>query len=109
MKKIRFLLLFALVLSPIFSLQVEAQDDVIEIEYWQYFFEARVTAMDMLIEQFEAENPDVHVIHNSDIAYDNFRTEMATAAAARCRPRCRDPLLWMDSRVCRCGLSGSAA
>jgi multiple sugar transport system substrate-binding protein len=28
--------------------------------------------MDMLIEQFEAENPDVRVIHNSDIAYDNF-------------------------------------
>jgi len=86
MKKVRFLLLFALVLSPIFSLQVNAQDDVIEIEYWQYFFEARVGAMDMLIEQFEAENPDVRVIHNSDIAYDNFRTEIATSAAGGVGP-----------------------
>jgi multiple sugar transport system substrate-binding protein len=86
MKKLRFLLLFALVLSPILSLPVNAQDDVIEIEYWQYFFEARVTAMDMLIEQFEAENPDIRVVHNSDIAYDNFRTEIATAAAAGVGP-----------------------
>jgi multiple sugar transport system substrate-binding protein len=86
MKKLRLLLLFVLILTPIFSLQVHAQDDVIEIEYWQYFFEARVTAMDMLIEQFEAENPDIRIIHNSDIAYDNFRTEIAAAAAAGVGP-----------------------
>jgi multiple sugar transport system substrate-binding protein len=86
MKKLRFFLLLALVLSPILSLQVSAQDNVIEIEYWQYFFQARVDAMDMLIAQFEAENPDVHVIHNSDIAYENFRTEIATSAAGGVGP-----------------------
>jgi multiple sugar transport system substrate-binding protein len=86
MKKLRFLLLLALVLSPVLSLQANAQDDVIEIEYWQYFFEARVNAMNMLIEQFEAENPDIHVIHNGDIAYDNFRTEIATSAAGGVGP-----------------------
>ena len=44
-----------------------AQDDVVEIEYWQYNFQARVDAMNELIAQFEAENPGIKVVHNSDI------------------------------------------
>lgn len=63
-----------------------AQDDVIEIEYWQYNFEARILAMDMLIEQFEAENPNIKIVHNSDIAYDNFRDELAASAPAGVGP-----------------------
>lgn len=63
-----------------------AQDDVIEIEYWQYNFGARVDAMNMLIEQFEAENPDIDIIHNSDIPYDNYRDEIAASAPAGVGP-----------------------
>ena len=33
----------------------------VEIEYWQYFFDARVTAMEQLIENFQAANPDIKV------------------------------------------------
>ena len=67
--------------------QVMAQDDeVIEIEYWQYNFGARVEAMDALIAQFEEENPNIDVIHNSGIAYDNFRTELAASVAAGVGP-----------------------
>ena len=86
MKMRRLALLVALSLVLVLSFTVSAQDDVIEIEYWQYTFDARVGAMDMLIEQFEAENPDVRVIHNGDIAYDNFRTEIATSAAGGVGP-----------------------
>ncbi|NOG51414.1 MAG: hypothetical protein HND48_19810 [Chloroflexi bacterium] len=35
--------------------QAFLQDDVIEIEYWQYNFAGRIEAMDDLIAQFEAE------------------------------------------------------
>jgi multiple sugar transport system substrate-binding protein len=63
-----------------------AQDDVIEIEYWQYNFGARVDAMNMLIEQFEAENPNIRIIHNSDIPYDNYRDEIAASAPAGAGP-----------------------
>src|SRR5690606_6981006 len=42
--------------------------------------------MDMLIEQFEAENPDIHVIHDGDIAYVNFRDEIAASAPAGVGP-----------------------
>ena len=33
----------------------------VEIEYWQYFFDARVEAMEVLIENCEAANPDIDV------------------------------------------------
>ncbi|GAB5491236.1 MAG: extracellular solute-binding protein [Phototrophicaceae bacterium] len=82
----KYLILVAVLLMLFVGIQATAQDDVIEIEYWQYNFAARVDAMDMLIEQFEAENPDVRVIHNSDIAYDDFRTELATSVAGGVGP-----------------------
>ena len=87
MRKIKFLVLLAsLVLAMSLGFVATAQDDVIEIEYWQYNFAARVDAMNVLIEQFEAENPGIKVIHNSDIPYDNFRDQLATAAPAGVGP-----------------------
>ncbi|MBZ0299868.1 MAG: extracellular solute-binding protein [Anaerolineae bacterium] len=68
------------------QMAVVAQDDVVEIEYWQYFFDARVKAMDQLIAQFEAENPDIHVIHNSDIPYEEFINKIAASAPAGVGP-----------------------
>lgn len=85
MSKSRLSILFV-VIALLFAVNLSAQDDVIEIEYWQYNFGARVEAMNMLIEQFEAENPDIDVIHNSDIAYDNFRDEIAASAPAGVGP-----------------------
>ena len=64
---------------------VGAQDDMVEIEYWQYNFGARVDAMNMLIEQFEAENPGIKVVHNSDIPYADFRDGIGGVSAGRRR------------------------
>ncbi|PCI87557.1 MAG: ABC transporter substrate-binding protein [Hyphomicrobiales bacterium] len=50
----------------------------VEIEYWQYFYEARVTAIDTLIEKFEAENPDITVKHTT-FPYADYRTKVAAA------------------------------
>ena len=68
------------------QVEVLAEDDVITIEYWQYFFDARVDAMNRLIQQFEAANPDVRVIHNSDIPYADFRDKIAASAPAGVGP-----------------------
>ena len=84
--KLKYFAIVGALMLLMVGFQANAQDDVIEIEYWQYFFEARQGAMNMLIEQFEAENPDIRVIHNSDIAYDNFRTELATSVAGGVGP-----------------------
>jgi multiple sugar transport system substrate-binding protein len=53
----------------------------VEIEYWQYFFEARVTAMEQLIENFQAANPDITVKMNH-FPYADYRTKVAAAIPA---------------------------
>nr|WP_040677096.1 extracellular solute-binding protein [Nitratireductor pacificus] len=53
----------------------------VEIEYWQYFFEARVTAMDKLIENFQTANPDI-TVKMTHFPYDAYRTKVAAAIPA---------------------------
>ena len=55
--------------------------DPIEIEYWQYFFQGRVDAIDALIEQFEAENPGI-VVNHTHFPYADYRTRIAAAVPA---------------------------
>ncbi len=58
-----------------------ATAEAVEIEYWQYFFEARVTAMDTLIENFEKANPDI-TVKMSHFPYADYRTKVAAAIPA---------------------------
>ncbi len=53
----------------------------VEIEYWQYFFDARVTAMEQLIDNFEAANPDITVTM-THFPYADYRTKVAAAIPA---------------------------
>lgn len=53
----------------------------VEIEYWQYFFDARVAAMDQLIENFEAANPDI-TVKMTHFPYADYRTKVAAAIPA---------------------------
>ena len=53
----------------------------VEINYWQYFFEARVSAIDTLIEMFEAENPDI-TVNQTTFPYADYRTKAAAAIPA---------------------------
>ncbi|PSL20094.1 extracellular solute-binding protein [Shimia abyssi] len=55
--------------------------NAVEIEYWQYFFDARVTAMEQLIENFEAANPDITVTM-THFPYADYRTKVAAAIPA---------------------------
>lgn len=55
--------------------------NAVEIEYWQYFFDARVTAMEQLIETFEAANPDITVTM-THFPYADYRTKVAAAIPA---------------------------
>lgn len=68
-----------LALGSTFAAGVARAD--VEIEYWQYFFEARVTAMDTLIENFEAANPGITVKTNQ-FPYADYRTKVAAAIPA---------------------------
>ena len=60
--------------------------EVIEIEYWQYNFGARVNAMNQLIANFEAANPNIKVVHNADIPYPEFPDKIAASVPAGVGP-----------------------
>ena len=68
-------------LAAAVSLGAASGASAVEIEYWQYFFEARVDAMAKLIEAFEAENPDITVVTNQ-FPYADYRTKVAAAIPA---------------------------
>ena len=53
----------------------------VEIEYWQYFFDARVAAMEQLIENFEAANPGI-TVKMTHFPYADYRTKVAAAIPA---------------------------
>src|SRR5437763_16443557 len=53
----------------------------VQIEYWQYFFKERVEAMDALIKQFEAANPDIKV-KQTTFPYADYQTKVAAAIPA---------------------------
>lgn len=53
----------------------------VEIEYWQYIYETRVTAMDQLIEMFEAANPDI-TVKQVTFPYSDYQTRVIAANMA---------------------------
>jgi multiple sugar transport system substrate-binding protein len=55
--------------------------NAVEIEYWQYFFDARVAAMEQLIGNFEAANPDI-TVKMTHFPYADYRTKVAAAIPA---------------------------
>ena len=55
--------------------------NAVEIEYWQYFFDVRVTAMEQLIANFEAANPDI-TVKMTHFPYADYRTKVAAAIPA---------------------------
>ena len=71
MKKLCLVLVLALLL-PLMAVPAAQAEDVVTIEYWQYYFESIVALIDELIAQFEAENPGIKVAHQH-FPYDSFQ------------------------------------
>ncbi len=64
-----------------FAMTAGARAQTVEIEYWQYFFKERVTAIDALIKTFEAANPGIKVKH-THFPYAQYQTKVAAAVPA---------------------------
>jgi len=58
-----------------------AQSDAVEIQYWQYVFDARIKAMDQLIANFQQANPDITVTQTT-FPYADYQTKVAAAITA---------------------------
>jgi len=81
--------------------EVPAESGEITIEYWQYFYDARVDAMNRLIQQFEQENPGIHVVH-TNFPYADYRDKIAASVPAGVGPDVATLYygwlpLWVDS------------
>ena len=68
-------------LAALFGTGVTTAAKAVEIEYWQYYFDARVTAMEQLIANFEAANPDI-TVKMTHFPYADYRTKVAAAIPA---------------------------
>ncbi|UCH27754.1 MAG: extracellular solute-binding protein [Trueperaceae bacterium] len=71
---VRAMLVAAVLLAGLAAAQVE-------ILYWQYQFDARFDAMEQLIEQFNAENPDI-VVRQETFPYDAYQQQVAASLPA---------------------------
>ncbi len=58
-----------------------AKAQTVEIEYWQYVFDARIKAMTELIKRFEAANPTIKV-KQTTFPYADYQTKIAAAMPA---------------------------
>ena len=58
----------------------DSSNEQVTIEYWQYYFESKVNLIDELIEEFEAENPGIKVVHQN-FPYDNYEQKLAASMA----------------------------
>ncbi|WP_432664146.1 extracellular solute-binding protein [Wukongibacter baidiensis] len=61
------------------------EKEVVEIEYWQYFYETKIKLMDELIAEFEAKNPGIKVVHKH-FPYDSYQQKVAAAIATNTGP-----------------------
>jgi multiple sugar transport system substrate-binding protein len=63
----------------------KAGNEVVTIEYWQYFFETKTKLMDNLIADFQQKNPNIKITHQH-FPYDAYEQKLAAAIAAGTGP-----------------------
>jgi multiple sugar transport system substrate-binding protein len=59
-----------------------ASQQKVTIEYWQYFFQGKQDLVNTLIPEFQKQNPNIEIVHNSSIPYEQYQQALATAAPA---------------------------
>lgn len=72
---------FAFGLALGIGMAVSTSAFAVEIQYWQYVFDARIKAMDQLIANFEKANPDIKVTQTT-FPYADYQTKVAAAITA---------------------------
>jgi hypothetical protein len=80
----------------------------VEIEYWQYVFDARIKAMDELIKRFEAANPNIKVKHTT-FPYADYQTKIAAAVPGRPGTGRGAAVLWLARQFRRRQVHPAAA
>ena len=59
-----------------------ASGQKVSIEYWQYFYQSKQDLVNSLILDFQKQNPNIEIAHNSTIPYEQYQQKLAAAAPA---------------------------
>jgi multiple sugar transport system substrate-binding protein len=59
-----------------------ASGQKVTIEYWQYFYQSKQDLVNSLILDFQKQNPNIEIVHNSTIPYEQYQQKLAAAAPA---------------------------
>jgi len=60
-------------------------NEKVSIEYWQYFYQSKVTLIDKVIKDFEAKNPNITVT-TKNFPYDSYQQKLTAAVSANQSP-----------------------
>ena len=82
---VKKILLLSLVFVFVLAFVVMASAEKVEITYWQYFYETKKETIDVLIDLFEKENPDIIVKHIT-FPYEDYNIKVAASVPAGVGP-----------------------
>jgi multiple sugar transport system substrate-binding protein len=78
-------LLLSLVFVFVLAFVTMASAEKVEITYWQYFYETKKETIDVLIDLFEKENPDI-VVNQITFPYEDYNVKVAASVPAGVGP-----------------------
>jgi multiple sugar transport system substrate-binding protein len=82
---VKKILLLSLVLVFVLAFVAMVSAEKVEITYWQYFYETKKETIDVLIDLFEKENPDIIVKHIT-FPYEDYNIKVAASVPAGVGP-----------------------
>jgi multiple sugar transport system substrate-binding protein len=82
---VKKILLWSLVLVFVLAFVAMASAEKVEITYWQYFYETKKETIDVLIDLFQKENPDI-IVNQITFPYEDYNVKVAASVPAGVGP-----------------------
>jgi len=84
-QSVKKILLWSLVLVFLLAFVAMVSAEKVEITYWQYFYETKKDTIDVLIDLFEKENPDI-IVNQVTFPYEDYNVKVAASVPAGVGP-----------------------
>jgi len=82
---VKKILLLSLVFVFVLAFVAMVSAEKVEITYWQYFYETKKETIDVLIDLFEKENPDI-IVNQITFPYEDYNVKVAASVPAGVGP-----------------------
>lgn len=84
-QSVKKILLLSLVFVFVLAFVAMVSAEKVEITYWQYFYETKKDTIDVLIDLFEKENPDI-IVNQVTFPYEDYNVKVAASVPAGVGP-----------------------